>query len=126
MLAGGAVGVSGILAREAAKAASGSASLAAAFQDLNALMRMAGDMVTLAERLRTQLQQDQGLGTSTSPSPTPAAAGEGEAGRSSGSASSSVAAGGGGGGGGLEPEFVATLIAMGIPSPVTKATTGTR
>jgi hypothetical protein len=92
---GSGVGVAGILNREAAKAASSGQTLQEAFHDLSALMRLAQDMVALAERFRGVL-------------------GPGEVGV------------GAEGGDLLDPETQLQLIAMGIPSPVTKEATGAR
>ncbi|KAK9843451.1 hypothetical protein WJX81_003206 [Elliptochloris bilobata] len=89
-------GVAGILRREQQQAAAQEHALEEAFVDLRALMDKAAEMVSLAERYRMAL--------------------------------ATQAAGAAGGGGGEEPYMDAQLeedlVAMGIASPVTKATAG--
>eukprot|EP00775_Hariotina_reticulata_P005632 gene5632-5871_t len=102
----------------AAKTSQTSASLAAAFQDLDKLMDMAAEMVKLAEKFRGVMGPD---GAITLNHPAPSGAGVGG---TSGSSSSSSPAG--------DMELLLDadtqlqLIAMGITSPVTKASAGSR
>jgi ESCRT-II complex subunit VPS36 len=97
---GSGVGVAGIMAREQTKAAVTGQALDAAFSDLRALMAAAAEMVELAERFRQQQ----------------AAASAGGDGSVSGSA--------GGGEAALDAETALALAAMGIVSPVTRASAG--
>jgi ESCRT-II complex subunit VPS36 len=106
------VGVAGIMHREAEKSSQTSASLAVAFRDLDALMNMAADMVKLAEKFRGVMGPDGSIllnNTNTvSNSNTDGAAG--------GSGEQLL----------LDADTQLQLIAMGIASPVTKASAGAR
>jgi ESCRT-II complex subunit VPS36 len=122
------VGVAGIMTREAAKTSQSAQNLAVAFQDLDALMDMAAEMVKLAEKFRGVMGADGAITLS----PTPASS------SSSLSSMSGITPGGSGGGsdgtaaaGGsdqllLDSETQLQLIAMGITSPVTRASAGAR
>ncbi|KAI8473427.1 MAG: EAP30/Vps36 family-domain-containing protein [Monoraphidium minutum] len=103
LLRAGGAGVAGLMAREQSKAAVAGAALGAAFSDLRALMDAAQEMVALAERFGAQQ-----------------AGGGGEGGNASGGASG----GGGGEDAALDRETQAALAAMGIVSPVTRASAG--
>jgi ESCRT-II complex subunit VPS36 len=107
------MGVAGIMSREAEKSSATAASLASAFRDLDALMAMAQDMVALAERFRGVMAPDGTI------SLTPGA-GSGSAGSPGG------APGGGGAPLLLDAETQRALVAMGISSPVTRASAGSR
>jgi ESCRT-II complex subunit VPS36 len=109
------VGVAGIMHREAEKSSQTSASLAVAFRDLDALMSMAADMVKLAEKFRGVMGADGSIllhnTVSNSVSNTDGAA---AAAASSGEQLL------------LDADTQLQLIAMGIASPVTKASAGAR
>jgi ESCRT-II complex subunit VPS36 len=118
------VGVAGIMTREAQKTSQTAANLAAAFQDLDNLMGMAAEMVKLAEKFRGVMGADGAITLNPNSG-------------SSGSLTSLTAAGSGGGAGGadspssseqllLDAETQLQLIAMGITSPVTRASAGAR
>lgn len=134
------VGVAGIMTREAEKNSQTAANLAAAFQDLDNLMGMAAEMVKLAEKFRGVMGADGSItlnpssGSSGSlaslglTAPAPAAAAVGSGGGSGAGPDSS-------GGSGtsttseqllLDAETQLQLIAMGITSPVTRASAGAR
>ncbi|WIA08844.1 hypothetical protein OEZ85_008265 [Tetradesmus obliquus] len=105
------VGVAGIMHREAAKSSATSASLAAAFRDLEALMAMAADMVALAEKFRGVMGPDGSIALNNTNNNNNSAA---EGGGSSGEQLL------------LDADTQLQLIAMGIASPVTKASAGAR
>jgi ESCRT-II complex subunit VPS36 len=117
------VGVAGILTREAHKTSQTAANLAAAFQDLDNLMGMAAEMVKLAEKFRGVMGADGAITLNPNSG-------------SAGSLTSLTAAGGAGGADGpssssseqllLDAETQLQLIAMGITSPVTRASAGAR
>ncbi|GBF96332.1 hypothetical protein Rsub_09402 [Raphidocelis subcapitata] len=98
---GSGVGVAGIMAREQTKAAVTGHALDAAFSDLRALMAAAAEMVELAERFRQQ--QAAAAGGGDAPGAGPGAAGGDAA---------------------LDAETALALAAMGIVSPVTRASAG--
>lgn len=121
------VGVAGIMTREAEKTSQTAANLAAAFQDLDNLMSMAAEMVKLAEKFRGVMGADGAItcnptsGSSTSLSSLGAGGSGGGAGgpdSSGGSSSSEQLL--------LDSETQLQLIAMGITSPVTRASAGAR
>lgn len=98
--AGATVGVAGLLAHERARTAARGATIEGAFQDLDALMDKAGELVELAARFKAA-----GLA----------------AGRAEGGAPAGGAAGGDTGAGGSDVWDM--MDDLGIASPVTKATT---
>jgi ESCRT-II complex subunit VPS36 len=125
------VGVAGIMTREAEKTSKSAANLAVAFQDLDALMDMAAEMVKLAEKFRGVMGADGAITLS----PTPASSSSslssmsGIAPSGSGGGSDAAAAGGGSSSSEqllLDSETQLQLIAMGITSPVTRASAGVR
>eukprot|EP00879_Flechtneria_rotunda_P024552 GHRR01026031.1.p1 GENE.GHRR01026031.1~~GHRR01026031.1.p1 ORF type:complete len:417 (+),score=181.07 GHRR01026031.1:326-1576(+) len=118
------IGVAGIMHREAEKTSQTSAHLAAAFQDLNNLMGMAADMVKLAEKFRGVMGPDGSITLSPGPD-----SGTSTASRSDSPAAGTEAGSNAGNGGGdllLDAETQLQLIAMGIASPVTRASAGAR
>lgn len=135
------VGVAGIMNREAEKNSQTAAHLAVAFQDLDALMGMAAEMVKLAEKFRGVMGPDGAItlspsshsSSSSSLSSLHAAAAGGSSGSLLGTAEGANAAVGGAGAGPssgeqllLDSETQLQLIAMGITSPVTRASAGVR
>lgn len=128
------VGVAGIMTREAEKTSQTTANLAAAFQDLDNLMGMAAEMVKLAEKFRGVMGADGSITLNPS---------SGSSGSLASLGLAAPAAGSGGGGAGpdssggsgisgtseqllLDAETQLQLIAMGITSPVTRASAGAR
>jgi ESCRT-II complex subunit VPS36 len=103
------VGVAGIMHREAEKSSQTSASLAVAFRDLDNLMSMAADMVKLAEKFRGVMGPDGSILLNNTVSNTEGAA-------ATGSGEQLL----------LDADTQLQLIAMGIASPVTKASAGAR
>lgn len=117
------IGVAGIMHREAEKTSQTSANLAVAFRDLDNLMGMAADMVKLAEKFRGVMGPDGAItltpATIHASHSAPAALDQ-----------ANTAAGGDGSASNeqllLDAETQLQLIAMGIASPVTKASAGAR
>jgi ESCRT-II complex subunit VPS36 len=108
------VGIAGLMAREQSKAALTGRALDAAFSDLRALMAAAADMVELAERFKAAADPGASGASGTGEPPGGSLDGVGGGG----------AGGSGGGGGGLDAATADALVAMGIVSPVTRASAG--
>lgn len=119
----GVIGVAGIMHREAEKSSKTSANLAVAFRDLDNLMGMAAEMVKLAERFRGVMSPDGTItlnpssihGSHSAPAALNHAASDAAA--QDPAAQEQLL---------LDAETQLQLIAMGIASPVTKASAGAR
>eukprot|EP00878_Enallax_costatus_P026204 GHUV01028090.1.p1 GENE.GHUV01028090.1~~GHUV01028090.1.p1 ORF type:complete len:456 (+),score=176.60 GHUV01028090.1:546-1913(+) len=121
--AGRVIGVAGIMHREAEKTSQTSANLAVAFRDLDNLMGMAADMVKLAEKFRGVMGPDGSITLTPvaihGSHSAPAALDQANAGASGDASAVSEQLL-------LDAETQLQLIAMGIASPVTKASAGAR
>jgi len=128
------VGVAGIMTREAQKNSQTAANLAVAFQDLDNLMNMAAEMVKLAEKFRGVMGPDGAITLNPTPggfhsslssltSPAGVTGSGSEGGEAAATAATATAAGGELL---LDSETQLQLIAMGITSPVTRASAGAR
>lgn len=104
------VGVGGLMHREAEKTSQTAANLQVAFQDLDKLMSMAAEMVKLAEKFRGVMGPDGSIMLNANGAP----------------GATDDAAAAGGGDLLLDADTQLQLIAMGIASPVTKASAGSR
>jgi hypothetical protein len=113
------VGIAGIMHREAEKSSQTSASLAVAFRDLDNLMDMAADMVKLAEKFRGVMGPDGSILLNNNNNVS-------NNNINSNSNTEGAAAGGSGEQLLLDADTQLQLIAMGIASPVTKASAGAR
>ena len=122
------VGVAGIMTREAAKTSQAAAHLAVAFQDLDNLMDMAAEMVKLAEKFRGVMGPDGAITLSPSSHSLTLAQGGAVPGSRGGGAGGLDSSGGSGSGDQLllDSDTQLALIAMGITSPVTRASAGAR
>jgi ESCRT-II complex subunit VPS36 len=112
------VGIAGIMHREAEKSSQTSASLAVAFRDLDNLMDMAADMVKLAEKFRGVMGPDGSILLNNNNNTV--------SNNNTNSNTESAAAGGSGEQLLLDADTQLQLIAMGIASPVTRASAGAR
>jgi ESCRT-II complex subunit VPS36 len=113
------VGIAGIMHREAEKSSQTSASLAVAFRDLDNLMDMAADMVKLAEKFRGVMGPDGSILLNNNNN-------NNVSNIVTNSNTDSAAAGSSGEQLLLDADTQLQLIAMGIASPVTKASAGAR